>query len=54
MFQSGCRVLLASFVSPFGAMIRRGAMALGCILMLLGSDVVRFDYMGFFIHVTIS
>jgi len=43
-------VLLASFMSPFAAMIRRGAMALGGILMLLRGSVMCFDYVVFFIH----
>jgi hypothetical protein len=50
MLQSRCRVLLASFMSSFAAKIRRRAMALGGILMLLRSGMVRFDDVGFFIH----
>jgi len=50
MLQGRCRVLLASFVSSFAAMIGSGAMAFGSVFMLLRRGVVGFDYVGFFIH----
>jgi hypothetical protein len=50
MLQGGLGMLAAPFVSSFTAILRRGAMAFGGVLMLLRSNGVRFHYVGFFIH----
>jgi hypothetical protein len=50
VLQGGLGMLAARFVSSFTAMLRRGAMAFGGVLMLLRSNGVRFHYVGLFIH----
>jgi hypothetical protein len=50
MLHSRLGVLATSFVSSLTAILRRGAMALGGVLMQLRSDGVRFDHVGSFVH----
>jgi hypothetical protein len=50
LFQSRCCVLVARFMRPLAAMLRGGAMTLGCLLMLASGGSVCFHYVVFFVH----
>jgi hypothetical protein len=50
LFESRCRVLVASFVRPLAAVLRGGTMALGCFLVFVSGGCVLFHYVVFFVH----
>src|SRR5580692_2366597 len=50
MLQRYFRMMLATVVVTLAAMLCRGAMALGGVLVFLRSRSVRFNYMVFFVH----
>jgi hypothetical protein len=50
MIERHFRMVLAAFMISLAAMIRRGAMALGGVLVFLRGCGVRVNYMGVFVH----
>jgi len=50
LFESRCRVLVASLVRTLAAMLRSSTMALGCLLVLVSGGSVCFHYVVFFVH----
>ena len=50
MFRRDFRMVFAMLVISLATFVRRGLMALGGFFMRLGSGVMSFDYVVFFVH----